>query len=324
LNVPDYKLLAEGSPGFIRQFSADGACEFCNETWLRFTGHALQQELGSGWARSLHDEDRERCVALVREHLRTRQPLELSFRLRRNDGRYVPVLERGVPLEGGGFLVSGLEANDRERLADLIAHELRTPVQAMQGFLEAARLRDPELAEQLGTQTERLSHFIGMLAQAEGGPAKLRLEAVDLAEVARAVVEQFSSRRRDRLLVYAEAGGPLPVRADRERLFRTLHDLLDNALKFSPGREEVSIKALRDGPRCCVQVIDHGIGVPAAEVPSLGRRWFRASNADPRMYAGLGLGLAIARETLRQHGGALRFESGEKRGMKAVLELPLA
>jgi len=322
--VIDYKRLVESSPGFVRRISAQGVCDFCNETWLRFTGHALQQELGDGWSRSLLDDDRQRCLLAVREHVRTREPLELSFRLRRSDGQHLRVLERGVPLDDGSFVFSCLEAHGRERFADLIAHELRTPVQAMQGFLEAARLRDPELAELLSAQTGRLSHLIGALSEASGGPAALRLVPIDLAEVARTVVAQLASRRQDRKLVFTQPDGPLEVLGDRERLSRALHDLLDNALKFSPGREEVSIAAFRHGGRCLVQVVDKGIGVPLAEEPQLGQRWFRGSNADPRMYAGLGLGLAIARETMQLHGGVLRVENAPGRGVKAVLELPAA
>jgi PAS domain S-box-containing protein len=322
--VTDYKLLVENSPGFVRRIGAQGACDFCNETWLRFTGHALQQELGDGWSRSLHEEDRERCLLAVRAHLRTRAPLDLSFRLRRSDGQHLRVLERGVPLDDGGFLFSGLTTHGREHFSNLIAHELRTPLQAMQGFLLAARLRDPELAEQLSTQTDRLAHFIAALAEADGGPQVLRLVPLDLAEVARTVVAQFALCRQDRKLVFTEPDGPLPVNGDRERLSRALHDLLDNALKFSPGREEVSIAAFRHGGRCLVQVVDKGIGVPVAEEPQLGQRWFRGSNADPRMYAGLGLGLAIARETMQLHGGVLRVENAPGRGVKAILELPAA
>ena len=124
--------------------------------------------------------------------------------------------------------------------------------------------------------------------------------------------------------VGAAAETALAARGDARRLFRAVRDLIDNALKFSPGREEVAVSAFRDGDRCVVQVIDRGIGVPRAELPSLGQRWFRAGNADWRMYPGLGLGLAIARETLRLHGGALSFESDAGQGLTATLSLPAA
>jgi signal transduction histidine kinase len=208
------------------------------------------------------------------------------------------------------------------RFADLVAHELRTPVQAMQGFLEAARPREPALVEQLQDQLDRLSRVIGALAEADGGPARLSFAPADLAELAREAVAELSARRPDRKLLFG-SDGALPVRGNRERLSQAIHDLLDNALKFSPGREEVALTAFAAGERCGVRVADKGIGVPAAEMPQLGQRWFRASNADPRMYPGLGLGLAMASETALLHGGTLRFESELKRGTTAVLELPL-
>lgn len=209
------------------------------------------------------------------------------------------------------------------RFADLVAHELRTPVQAMQGYLEAARQREPELVSLLQDQLDRLSRVIGALAEADGGPSQLGFAPADLAMLARDAAFELSARRPDRKLVF-QSNGALPVRGNHERLSQAIHDLLDNALKFSPGRQEVLLTAFADGKRCGVRVVDQGIGVPAAEIAQLGQRWFRASNADPRMYPGLGLGLAMASETARLHGGTLRFFASElKRGTTAVLELPL-
>jgi signal transduction histidine kinase len=214
------------------------------------------------------------------------------------------------------------DADYKVRFADLVAHELRTPVQAMQGYLEAARLREPELVSLLQDQLDRLSRVIGALAEADGGPAQLGFAPADLAVLAREAVEELAARRPDRKLVF-QSNGALPVRGNHERLSQAVHDLLDNALKFSPGRQQVALTAFADGKRCGVRVVDQGIGVPAAEIAQLGQRWFRASNADPRMYPGLGLGLAMASETARLHGGTLRFESELKRGTSAVFELPL-
>ena len=312
----------ESLPGFVRRLDAAGACDFCNQAWLRFTGAKLEQQLGAGWTRSLHDDDRERCAKAIQESLRARTPLELSFRLKRGDGGYSQVVERGAPLDSGGFLFCGVEAQGRERFADLVAHELRTPVQAMQGFLVAAEARHPRLAEQLHSQLDRLTRVIASLAEADGGgPSRLALAPLDLAEVSRAAVAELSARRPDRQITFASRES-LPVHGHGERLSRAVHDLLDNALKFSPGREEVSVTAFRDGHRCGVRVGDRGIGVPLAEMEQLGQRWFRASNADPRMFAGLGLGLATVHETMRLHRGRLRFESEIKRGTTAILELP--
>jgi signal transduction histidine kinase len=313
----------ESLPGFVRRLDASGACDFCNQTWLRFTGVALEQQLGSGWTLSLHEDDRERCTKAAQHSLRARTPLELSFRLKRGDGGYSQVVERGAPLDSGGFLFCGVEAQGRERFADLVAHELRTPVQAMQGFLVAAEARHPQLAEQLYAQLDRLTRVIASLAEADGGPSLLAFAPLDLAELSRAAVTELSARRPDRKLTF-QSQDSLPVHGHRERLSRAVHDLLDNALKFSPGREEVSVTAFGDGKRCGVKVSDRGIGVPLTEMEQLGQRWFRASNADPRMFAGLGLGLATARETMRLHRGRLRFESELERGTTATLELPAA
>jgi signal transduction histidine kinase len=314
--------IALAGPGLLRRIAADGRCDFCGESWLRLTGQSAADALGDGWTSALHEEDRARALQTIREHARAAQPFEHWYRLRRADGRMLHIFERGEPHEGA-LLLCGMES--RERYVDLVAHELRTPLQAMSNFLVAAGGSDPALVGRLSAQVERLSRVVESLAQASGRPPSPSASArFDLVELAREVVGQFSLARADRRITLHERSAELPVSGDRDRLSRALFDLLDNAIKFSPGRDEVLVEAWREGDRAIVRVSDRGIGVPAAEIARLGQRWFRGSNADARRYPGLGLGLAMASETAQLHGGRLLFDSEAGKGTRATIELPVS
>jgi signal transduction histidine kinase len=101
-----------------------------------------------------------------------------------------------------------------------------------------------------------------------------------------------------------------------------LSSLIDNAVKYSPDGGPIRITLARRGDEHAVSISDRGIGVPSAELASLGRPYFRTSNASIRNYPGLGLRLAVAREIVGRHGGRLWFESKLGEGTTAHLALP--
>src|SRR5512132_4090670 len=103
---PDqYRLLVESSPVMVWRSGLDAKCDYFNETWLDFTGRSLQQEMGDGWAEGVHPDDFERCVAYYLDHFHRRQPFEMEYRLRRRDGEFRWIFDRGVPFtdDAGAF-----------------------------------------------------------------------------------------------------------------------------------------------------------------------------------------------------------------------------
>jgi PAS domain S-box-containing protein len=102
-------------------------CTYFNQGWLAFTGRTMKQELGYGWADNVHPEDAERCLALYSTAFTARQPFEMEYRLRRADGVYRWVLNRGVPLETaaghfGGYIGSAIDITEREQVEEMRQH----------------------------------------------------------------------------------------------------------------------------------------------------------------------------------------------------------
>jgi PAS domain S-box-containing protein len=320
--------------------------DFFNEGWLRFTGRSLEQETGQGWTHGVHPEDLRRFAALFLEPLRRLAPYEVEYRLRRHDGRYRWILERGVPVRGEnavqGFVGACFDIQERregeesrEAALRMMAHELRTPLQAVKMQLEVMRreaaagvVSGPELFERLEAPLDRFGRLIGDLSQI-GDPNGTGIERsrLDLATLLRGVVQTRSGRLRDvpggsrhRLTFHGPAHAG--IEGDSRRLKQVFQNLLDNSLKFSPRGGAVRV-ALESGPTMHrITVRDEGVGIPAHDVPLVSRRFFRASNASRDQFPGLGLGLAAARGIVEKHGGALSIASQVGRGTEVTVLLP--
>jgi PAS domain S-box-containing protein len=115
-----FRDMADNAPVMIGISDANGGCEFMNRGWLEFTGRALSQERGFGWATSVHADDRQRCMAIYQSSLTARCEFEMDYRLRRHDGIYRWILARCVPRytdkgEFLGFIGSAIDVTDRRR-----------------------------------------------------------------------------------------------------------------------------------------------------------------------------------------------------------------
>lgn len=147
LTADEYRTLVEFAPVLIWRSTADGRCDYFNDAWLRFTGRTLEQERGEGWLQSVHPDDARRVEAAFRGHFDRREPFELRYRLRRADGMFRYILDRGAPFFAasgafGGYIGSCVdvhetfeavqqrlraEAEFHQRVGD-VAHDCNNPL----------------------------------------------------------------------------------------------------------------------------------------------------------------------------------------------------
>jgi PAS domain S-box-containing protein len=140
LALAEFRLLVDHSPVMIWRAGLDALCNYFNETWLSFTGRTPEQEMGNGWAEGVHPEDLDRCVAYYLEHFRLRTAFEMEYRLRRHDGTYRWIFDRGVPFKDdagdfAGFIGSCVDIEDRRRAQ---AAEQQKWQQIVDGALDTA------------------------------------------------------------------------------------------------------------------------------------------------------------------------------------------
>jgi PAS domain S-box-containing protein len=97
LSIVEYQSLVEQAPIMIWRAGIDKLCNYFNDRWLAFTGRTMIQEVGNGWAEGIHSEDLDRCVQFYMENFDARRIFEMEYRLRRHDGEYRWIFDRGVP-----------------------------------------------------------------------------------------------------------------------------------------------------------------------------------------------------------------------------------
>lgn len=225
--------------------------------------------------------------------------------------------------------LQSLEESRRAMVAD-IAHELRTPLTVMRGRLEAMEdgvvELDIEEVRDLHAQVlllTRLVEDLRTLSLADAGRLSLRVDEVDLADLARLAAAGYrvQAEAKDvRLDVAAPATAV--VRADRERMMQVIGNLLDNALRHTPAGGRV-ILSVTPGPRTvALEVRDTGSGIPPGHERRIFERFVRTDDARSRGTGGSGIGLAIVKALVELHRGAVRAANAPDGGAVFRVELP--
>lgn len=229
-----------------------------------------------------------------------------------------------------GAALADTEAR-RVRLLGEVAHEMRTPLTVIDGYVEGMIDQVlPTTPTELGLVSDevrrlrRLSDDLSALSRAEEGRLALAPAAMDLDEVARAAAERLRPQIEDAGLSLAvESSGPLPVSGDADRLAQVVTNLVGNALRAT-ATGTITVRTTRVGGRPAVQVSDTGEGIAPADLERVFERFYRVPGRRPEGHdTGSGIGLTIARGIARAHGGDLTAASpGQGRGATFTLTLP--
>lgn len=223
----------------------------------------------------------------------------------------------------------------RRTLTADIAHELRTPLSNLQGYLEAIRDRlvepDAETIGSLHSQVLHLSRLVEdlrMLALMESGAFLMEKRRDRLDEIAQLTVDSFQPRAADKSIELAlESDGELPdVEVDRTRVRQVIGNLLENAITHTPDGGSVSVAITRGpgGESILLAVTDTGPGIPEADLPHIFDRLYRVDPSRARTTGGAGLGLTIVRQLVEAHSGSVSADNVPDGGARLVIELPAA
>jgi signal transduction histidine kinase len=227
----------------------------------------------------------------------------------------------------------GLERLKGEFL-NIAAHELRSPLGIIRGYasmLSEGMLPDADRGMALSRIAEKAEEMARLIsdmletARLETLGLELELEPVDLLRVIDvAVTEMRPLLGNNHRIVVAEHQDSIRVVADQKRLTTMLTNLIDNAIKYSPDGGDVEVGCEQDGRMARVTVRDHGIGINAEQAHMLFTRFGRLVTPETSHIRGTGLGLYLARETARLHGGDIQVSSTFGGGSTFTVLLPLA
>src|SRR5450755_1137467 len=236
------------------------------------------------------------------------------------------------------FLLREIRRNEQhDSFINAVTHELKTPIASIRLYLQTLQHRDVDEAQRrefyrlMLDDTDRLMGTVDQVLKAgeAGHKRQDRRVPVDFSALVRECVEVArtshhlppESLRYEQSVNHGPAAGVL---GDSEELRAAVSNVLDNAVKYSGDKVEISVRLdTPDEKRVTVSVRDQGVGIPAGELKRIFKRFYRVSNRSLSHVKGTGLGLFIVRAIARKHGGRVFAESeGEGRGTKVVLELP--
>lgn len=224
----------------------------------------------------------------------------------------------------------------RREFVSNVSHELRTPLSIFRGYVETL-LDEPEIEttererilrvmEKHSGRLDSLVEDLLSLARLEAPDPHLQLTDVRLGESLLRIASDWQKKaaaKQLRLVVEAKDGLPA-IRADELRFEEIVHNLLDNAVKYSPAGANITMRVGRAAKECVeLSVIDEGSGIAAADLPRIFERFYRTDKARSRELGGTGLGLAIVKHIAQLHGGSVRAESELGRGTTIHIRLPI-
>lgn len=220
----------------------------------------------------------------------------------------------------------------RDLVAD-VAHELRTPLSNIQGYLEAIRDRvmkpDAATIRTLSEEAALLSRLVDELQElslAEAGELKLVYQAEDIGALIKQTVTPWESQATGKgISLSVDLPDRLPsVYIDWQRVSQVLHNLLENAVAHTGRGGEITVTAARKGDWVELGVSDTGEGIPAQDLPNIFERFYRVDKSRARATGGSGLGLTIAKRLVEAHGGKIEAQSTLGKGSRFFFTLPVA
>lgn len=241
-----------------------------------------------------------------------------------------PIEELAATLDSMAESIEAEREFERRLTAD-VAHEIRTPLQAIQATVEAMQdgvlPADPErlgIVREETTRLGRLADSILELSRLETGAAAMRHERLDLSDMVAVSLETHGALMESAgLEMSGEIEPGLWVVGDRDRLAQALGNLLSNAARYTPAAGSVRVRLVSERGTALLTVRDSGMGIASDDLGKVFTRFWRADPARGRSKGGAGIGLAVVREIVERHEGTVRAESGDW-GTEFALRLPLA
>ena len=234
----------------------------------------------------------------------------------------------------GRLQTAEAQRNRYQRAVHYVTHEMRTPLSTIQGSSELMSrhtLTDEkrqQIAGLIHSESVRLARLVDMFLSVEklsAGELGLKCEAVPPDAILAVCVERaLPLAERKQITIRHQLGDAGPIWGDREFLEYACYNLVTNAIKYSPARTAITVRAWHDQESIALSVEDRGYGMDASEIKNIFRKFYRAPRAEQSAENGSGLGLAIVEEIVVQHGGSIKVESRVNEGSRFTLLLPRA
>jgi two-component system, OmpR family, sensor histidine kinase VicK len=347
------ELILESVGDGIYGIDLDGRLTFINKAAAETLGYSRDELIGRDVFNLIHHSNADGTPAT-----KTTNPIFQSMRRReqirtrdevfwRKDGTSIPVEYSAGPLMEDevvcGMVVAFQDISERRRLDRMkdefistVSHELRTPLTSLRaslGLLSSGSFdKRPEKQQQMVEMAigncDRLVRLVnGILDfnRMEKGQLPFNRQPVDALSLLRRAAQNSQTMATKSRISFRIECPALSVLADEQRVLQVLNELLSNAIKFSPPETLIRLVAHPSGPsEICFHVQDQGRGIPLEKLDRIFDRFQQGDSSDTRDMGGTGLGLALCRSIIEQHGGRIWAQSQPGKGSRLLFTLPAA
>ncbi|HEV7782866.1 MAG TPA: chemotaxis protein CheB [Chitinophagaceae bacterium] len=337
-NEERLRLLVQNASDIITVFDQDGTIKYESPAIEAALGYTPEERVGRNITMDpiVHPDDSKTKIDLLKRSIE--HPLENisgEFRLRHKDGSYRTfdaifrnLLENkkinGIIANYRDITERKMLENQKDEFIGVASHELKTPVtsikayaQILEDFFEkAGDTKSALLISKMNTQVDRLTTLIVDLldfTRIEGGGLKFREEKYEMNDLIMEVVEEMQRTSRQHH-INVKLSEPVMVKGDRYRIGQVLTNLLNNAVKYSPSAKKIDLSSVIKDKTVVICITDFGIGIDESLQEKVFDRFFRVSESSLNTFPGLGLGLYIAAQFVKQQGGRIWVKSAKGQG----------
>lgn len=343
-----FELLADITPDIIFVATTGGVIEYGNKRfhdYFNINDQLLEQRI---LFKKIHPADRSRCFRLWIEAIRESKSFEAELRIQNSYNYYVWHLVRAIPYTAepssvAKFFGSCINIQEQKELQDkkdefisLASHELKTPISSLKGYLQIIKQTNAgsfvdNIAQRCLKAVNNMQYLVGSLldvSHIHSGQLKLYLNTTPLLSLVEESIELVKGNyTTHNIQLDFKIDEAVKVMIDYNRMQQVLINLINNAIKYSPGTNQVVVTV--DQPvntgKVRISVKDFGMGIPAEEQPKIFEKYYRVTEAvNNNKVAGLGLGLYIIKEIVMMHQSDIFLESELHKGSNFYFYLPMA
>ena len=343
-NSQQFEQMADSIIQMVWVTDAQGMHEYYNKRWYDFTGTTFEQAKGEGWNQIFHPDDREMAWAKWSHCLKTGEPYEIEYRLKKYTNEYVWVLGRAAPFYNSeGEIIKWFgtctDIHDQKLLQDqkddfisIASHELKTPITTLKASLQLMKKMvdnpSPQLMASLVDRANRSMDKVGTLIEdllntSKYSHGQLHLNNAQF-QISKVIEDCCTLIRHEQEYTIKTTGDlTLEVYADEDRVGQVITNFITNAIKYAPESKEIIIHIAKKGDKVQVSVNDQGPGIAKSKLPHVFDRYYRVDSSGSQ-YSGLGLGLYICSEIIKRHDGEIGVNSEYGKGSSFWFTLPEA
>lgn len=345
-NEEKYRNLADSLPIIVWTADKDGVIDYYNKRWFDYTGFEGIDTRENATKKILHPDDLQRGIEIWQNSKKNKTSYEIEYQLKDKSkenayrwflGKAIPIKDKNDEvLQWIGTCTDIDEFKQFQQQKDnflgIASHELKTPLTSLKlysQFLEKNLRRQEDLnnadvAKKMDDQINKLANLVDDLldvTKIQNGKILLNNSEFNFDDLISETVEEQQMDTKHKIEVLSEPIGD--ITGDRHRISQVMSNLINNAIKYSPGADKIQITSkLTEENKILFSVRDFGIGIPDSKKDKVFEQYYRVSGSKEHTFPGLGLGLYISSEIIKRSGGRIFVNSVEGKGSDFCFEIP--